>query len=220
MFYRFDNLSHPLLLKLASTASGTYHHSLNVANLGRLAAKAIGANALQVRVGGYFHDIGKISQPQYFTENQNNSNPHQALANPRSSAKIVIGHVKEGVKLAKEYNLPQEIIDFIGQHHGNRPASYFLHEAKKRGLKIKKEDFHYPGPRPLCKETAIVMLADGIEAVVRSREDLTVDDLKKIAEEIVDSRNLEGQIKQAFWQGCQSIFHKRISYAPPLPSQH
>jgi len=227
--YRLDNLSHPLLLKLSSSAYGTYNHSINVANLAHKAAKAIKSDALQVRVGGYFHDIGKISAPERFTENQNKENIHENMEDPRASAKMVIQHIKDGVALAKEYNLPAEIVDFIPQHHGTLPVSSFLQVAKNKKMKIKKEDFYYPGPRPLNRETALVMLSDSIEAIVRSQDNLTPAKIKELITAIIDEREKNGQlqysgltptdvgkIKKAFFIGCQGIFHQRIKYPQPV----
>lgn len=222
---RLENLSHPLLLRLSSEAPGTYHHSLNATQLAYKAGKAIGADALLIRVGGYYHDIGKLSHPQFFIENQKDENIHETLQNPKKSAGLIINHIKEGIKLAQENHFPQEIIDFIPQHHGTAVVSYFYNQAKEQNPKVLKKDFTYPGPKPLTKETAILMLADIIEAKARPETNLTPEKIKEIVKETIVEKVQENQfdlsgltptdfakITKAFQETLASMFHQRIKY--------
>ena len=219
------NPLHPLLQRLYNEAPGTYNHSLMVANLAEQAAKAINADSLLCRVGAYYHDIGKIKRPEYFVENQfGNYNPHDSL-NPRISAIYIISHVRDGIDLAKEYNLPPSIIDFIRTHHGTSLVYYFYHKAKSQGLKVSEAEFRYPGPKPFTKETAILMLADSIEASARTITNYDINTLKDLVEEIVRMKIEDEQlqnapltlaelekIKNAFLKTLISTYHKRIRY--------
>lgn len=230
---RLENLSHPLLIRLSLEAAGTYHHSLAVANLAYKAAKSIGADALLTRVGAYYHDIGKLENPEYFIENQQNGdNIHETINDPKKSNEIIVGHVKYGLRLAEEYKLPKEIAAFIPEHQGTNLVSYFFDEAKDRGLKVNKEDFRYPGPKPLSKETAITMLADAIEAKIRLLDKVTPDKITEIVNEIIDQRLKEKQlelsglseqdivkIRKSFIQTLLVMFHQRIDY-PDGNKQH
>ncbi|MGC3990781.1 MAG: HDIG domain-containing protein [Chthoniobacteraceae bacterium] len=238
------DLNHPLLKRLTIEAPGTYHHSLVVANLAEAAAEAIGANATMCRVGAYFHDIGKLVKPDYFTENMNQErNPHDDLA-PTMSALIIIAHVKEGVDLALKYNLNQQIIDVIQQHHGNSIVNYFYkralqqqEDARQGGkiMNIREEDipevredsFRYPGPRPQSKEAGIISLADAVESASRSLEKVTPQRLEQLISDIFESRLLDHQldecelslkelrqIAESFRFTLQSMMHSRIAYNP------
>ncbi|MHB0876033.1 MAG: HD family phosphohydrolase [Anaerolineae bacterium] len=217
----------PLLRELLLKAPGTYNHSLMVANMAEQAVERIGANALLARVGSYYHDIGKVSRPYFYGENQNEgANVHDRL-DPRSSAEIIIGHVKEGAELARRHRIPGAVSNFILEHHGRGCQDYFHCEAVKRygAEAIEKESFRYPGPRPRSKETGVVMLADASEAAVRASHPETVQELARIVERVVDDRILEGELdecpltlhdiaatKVAFVNVLQGMFHPRIQY--------
>jgi cyclic-di-AMP phosphodiesterase PgpH len=159
----------PLLHRLMREAPGTYHHSMVVSNLAEVAAEDIGADALLARVGAYYHDVGKILRPYFFTDNQHErSNVHDQL-DARTSAQIIIDHVREGAKLAREHRLPEQVVDFIPQHHGTNLVSFFYQRALQEEEDVNIDDFRYPGPRPQTREAGILMLADGVEATVRSK---------------------------------------------------
>lgn len=224
---RFESLSNPLLLKLSIQAPGTYHHSLNVSNLAQRACKSIGANSLLTRTAAYYHDIGKLSNPMLFVENQAESEiPDAKSVNEiKSSAQKIIFHVEDGVKIAKENNLPEEIIDLIAEHHGTTKALYFYKKAVERGIKIKKTDFHYPGPKPQSKESAVLMISDCIEAAVRSEQNLNKEIIIQIVNNIITERLQENQfknsdlsdndiikIKNSIVDTLMSIYHQRIKY--------
>lgn len=217
-----------LLQRLMLEAPGTYHHSMMVANLAETAAVDIGANALLARSGALFHDVGKLKNPHYFTENQNGENPHDVLA-PDSSAKIIINHVSDGVKLAKEYKLPKVIIDIIEQHQGDSVVFYFYHKAKEHsdGFKIDPKDFSYPGPKPQNKEAVLVMLADCVEAAIkaRSEKERNMETIQQVIKDILKSKMLDGQltesdiklkelimIEQAFIKVYNGLYHERVKY--------
>jgi putative nucleotidyltransferase with HDIG domain len=165
------DFNHPLLKSLSKEATGTFTHSVTVGNLSEAAADAVGANALRARVGAYYHDIGKITKPEYFIENQSyNINKHDNLA-PNLSALIIINHIKEGIRLAKEYKLPKAIIDFISTHHGTTRVEYFYNKAMEQSdgdTLINESDFQYPGPKPSTKEAGVLMICESIEAASRS----------------------------------------------------
>ncbi len=222
-----SNPNQPLLKKLLIEAPGTYHHSIIVGNLSESAADALGANSLLARVGAFYHDIGKIRRPYFFKENQlTYDNPHDKL-DPHLSSSIIIDHVKNGVELAKKHKLPAEIIDFIEQHHGTTLAAYFYHEAKsgEDGNNIDEGDFRYGGPKPQTKETAIVMMADSVEAAVRSLSSPTREKVEELIEKIIWDKLEDGQldesditlqelnkIKESFLKVITGIFHERIEY--------
>lgn len=193
------DFNHPLLKALSKEATGTFTHCVTVGNLAEAAADAIGANALLARVGAYYHDIGKITKPEYFIENQAyDSNKHDNLA-PNLSALIIINHVKEGLRLAKEYKLPKAIVDFIPTHHGTTRVEYFYNKAKENAgeeTSINDSDFRYPGPKPHTKETGIVMICETIEAASRSLEKPTLNNIEKIIDSIISNRLLEGQLDE------------------------
>ncbi len=222
-----SDLNRPLLRQLAIRAPGTYHHSIMVGNLSEAAAEAIGANALLARVGAYYHDIGKMEMPEYFVENQKGGkNPHEKLA-PTMSCLILISHVKRGLEIAEEYKLPQEIRDFIPQHHGTNLISYFYNKAveNSNGEEINESDFRYPGPRPRSKETGIVMLADAVEAVSRTLKEPTVSRIRSLVDSFIQERISGSEldecpltmkdlhlIRESFVKSLAGMHHGRIEY--------
>jgi len=191
------DFNHPLLKRLSKNAPGTFAHCIQVGNLAEAAADAVGANALLARVGSYYHDVGKVIKPEYFVENQSYiSNKHDNLA-PNMSALIIINHVKEGLKLAKDYKLPQVVTDFIPTHHGTTRVEYFLNRAQNQAENpddINESDFGYPGPKPHTKETGIVMLVESIEAACRSIDKPTIGNIIKVIDMIISMRLEEGQL--------------------------
>ena len=226
--------NHPLLQELITKAPGTYHHSLVVSNLAERAASAVGADAFLTRVGTYYHDVGKIRRPSYFIENQQGDiNPHNQL-DPKTSAQIIISHVADGEDLAREYRLPQRIRDFIREHHGTTLVAYFYHKALEEAedpSQVREQDFRYPGPKPRSKETAILMLADGVEAVARARQPSSREELEKIVEDIILQRLEEGQLDEApltlrdlavirktFVEVLAGVYHTRINYPSSQPA--
>lgn len=227
---RAENLSNPLLLKLSSEAPGTYHHSLNVSNIAQKVAKAIGCNSLLVRVASYYHDIGKLNDPTLYIENQK---PSDFLAEEnsalwiKSNAKKIISHVENGVKIAKEAKLPEDIIEIILEHHGDSKAWYFYQKAQDKNLKIKLSDFSYMGPRPTSKESAIVMLSDCVEAHARAIQPSNIDAIKEIVESTIADKLKEKQLESSglssreiitisnvLKESLASIYHQRINYLP------
>ncbi len=221
-----SDLNRPLLKRLALEAPGTYHHSIIVANLAEAAAKAIGANVLLARVGAYYHDIGKIEKPEYFVENQTGTkNKHEKLV-PSMSALILESHVKEGAEMAAEANLPESVIDFIQEHHGTTLMSYFYNKALEQGATQElMDEYRYPGPKPRSKETAIVMLADAVEAASRTLDDPKPSRIKSLIKKIIDSKLEAGEladsnltfrelsaIQQSFLPVLISVFHPRVEY--------
>jgi putative nucleotidyltransferase with HDIG domain len=229
--------SHPLLQELVRRAPGTYTHSMTVATLAETAAEAIHAHALLVRVGSYFHDIGKMLKPHYFIENQAGENRHDALE-PALSTLIIIGHVKDGLALAAQYRLPEKIVDFIEQHHGTTLVEYFYREA----LRIQENNddsrpdllepaFRYPGPKPQDKENAILMLADAVESASRSLNEPTPNSLRKLVQDITMKRLLDGQfeestltltelqrIEESLSKSLIAIHHSRVKYPDAAPA--
>lgn len=223
-----SDFNQPLLRLLSEKAPGTFHHSMVMGNLAEAAAEAVGANSTLARVGAYYHDIGKTVKPEYFVENQMGAmNRHEKLA-PQMSALILESHVKEGVVLGKEHDLPGKILDFIPMHHGTTLMSFFYDKAiKKRGKKdeVNESDFRYPGPKPQTKETGIVMLADSVEATVRSLDRPSVLKIEETIDAIIKDRFIEGQldeceltlkdlsrIRGAFLKILVGIHHQRIKY--------
>ena len=221
-----SDLNRPLLKRLSLEAPGTYHHSIIVGNLAEAGAKAIGANSLLARVGAYYHDIGKVEKPEYFVENQMGAKSKHEKLTPSMSALILESHVKEGIEMAKKANLPQAVIDFIGQHHGTTLMSYFYNKALERGVgQNLRDEYRYPGPKPHTKEIAIVMLADAVEAASRTLEDPKPSRLKSLIKKIIDSKLESGElaesnltfselsaIEQAFLPVLISMFHPRVEY--------
>lgn len=214
-----------LLKRLANEAPGTFHHSLQVANLAEAAASEIGANTMLVRVGALYHDIGKMNNPTFFIENQATSvNPHDELA-PDESAKTIIDHVLDGIEIAKSNKLPDRIIDFIRTHHGTSTVYYFYQKAKELDEDIAIEKFQYPGPIPFSKETAILMMADSVEAASKSLKEPTSQKIDQFVERIID-KQMEAQqfmnaditlkeivtIKKVLKKKLNNIYHLRIEY--------
>tara|TARA_B100001559_G_scaffold148862_1_gene124888 strand:+ start:440 stop:2491 length:2052 start_codon:yes stop_codon:yes gene_type:complete len=191
-----------LLKDLSNKAPGTFHHSLEVANLSETAASAIGANTLLVRVGALYHDIGKINNPSFFSENQTSRySPHKRLT-PIESAKIIIDHVSDGVLIAKKNKLPNRVIDFIKTHHGTTRVYYFFKKAiDSKDLKFEEKDFKYPGPKPFSKETAILMMADSVEAASKSLRDPDIDQISNFVNSIIDK-----QVEEKQFTECQITF--------------
>ena len=191
-----------LLKDLSNKAPGTFHHSLEVANLSETAASAIGANTLLARVGALYHDIGKIKNPSFFSENQTSRySPHKRLT-PIESAKIIIDHVSDGVLIAKKNKLPNRVIDFIKTHHGTTRVYYFFKKAiDSKDLKFEEKDFKYPGPKPFSKETAILMMADSVEAASKSLRDPDIDQISNFVNSIIDK-----QVEEKQFSECQITF--------------
>ncbi len=220
---------HPLLQQLLRNAPGTYQHSLQVANLAEQAAEAIGANGLLVRVGAIYHDCGKSKNPQFFIENQvkEEINPHDDI-DPVVSAQTIINHVTEGVELAKKYHLPNQIIDFIREHHGTMYTHYQYSQAVKEAgdsAEVDKSQFTYPGPRPQSRETALLMLADGTEARARSDVPRDEDELRSLIDVVFSFYDKNGQlddtnltlkdlqdIKNSFFHTLKGTYHPRVKY--------
>lgn len=215
-----------LLKELSNKAPGTFHHSLQVANLAEAAANEVGANAMLVRVGALYHDIGKMNHPTYFTENQvTNVNPHDDL-DPHESAKIIIGHVIDGIELARKNNIPDRIIDFIRTHHGTSLVYYFYKKAMEndRG-EVEEEDFRYPGPLPFSRETAILMMADSVEAASKSLKNPTYAIIDDFVDKIIGGQMKADQflnanitfkeiqvVKKVLKQKLTNIYHLRVEY--------
>ncbi len=225
------DVSHPLLQELARRAPGSYNHSLSVATIGEAAADAIGANGLLVRVGAYFHDIGKMLKPEYFVENmvEGQQNQHENLM-PAMSALIIIGHVKDGSELAEQHNLPQHLIDFVEQHHGTTLVEYFYHEAAARADEDHRTDadestFRYPGPKPQSKETGVMLLVDAVESASRTLSEPTPKRIQSLVRELTLKRLLDGQfdecgltmselrvIQESVVKTLLAVHHGRIKY--------
>lgn len=221
----------PLLQRLLREAPGTYQHSLQVANLCDQAANAIGADAQLIHVAALYHDIGKMLNPAFFTENQGEmGNPHDALNDPYRSAEIIISHVTEGDELAKQYRLPSRIRDFIREHHGTQEVYVFYQQALAladgNASQVDSNDFRYPGPKPQTRETAIMMLADGAEASVRARQPKNKGEIEEIVRDVIEARRKSGQLNESnltlndlqtiykiFVEMLQAVFHPRINYA-------
>jgi len=222
-----SNPNHSLLKRLLLEAPGTYHHSLMVGNLAEASAEAVGANPLLVRVGAYYHDIGKLKRPEYFVENQRGfDNPHEKIA-PALSALIITSHVKDGVELAREARLPDVVIDFIAQHHGTSLTKYFYSRAleEDRDGSISPDSFRYEGPKPQTKEVALVMLADSVEAAIRSLQEPTEAKIRDMVKKIIKDKLNDGQLEacdltfkdldtitQSFCTILEGVYHKRIEY--------
>ena len=214
-----------LLKKLSDKAPGTFHHSLNVANLAESCANEIGANSLLVRVGALYHDIGKMHNPTYFTENQSTGiNPHDELS-PVESANIIIDHVINGIEIAKKYNLPDRVIDFIRTHHGTSTVRYFYNLQKELNLEFNSDDFKYKGPMPFSKETAILMMCDSVEAASKSLKDPTSTKINDFVDSIISSQIDIDQflnsditfkeiqsIKKVLKHKLANMYHLRIEY--------
>ncbi len=222
-----SDLNHPLLKRLSLEAPGTFHHSMVVGNLAEAAAKEIGANSLLARVGSYYHDIGKIEKPEYFVENQMGAENAHSKLSPHMSALILVSHVKNGLEMAEKAKIPRLIREFIPQHHGTNIMSYFYDKAKKSEgeTKINEMDFRYPGPKPQTKETAIVMLADMVEAASRTIDNPTPSRIKAFINNLIKKRVEKGEldecdltisdlkkISDAFMKILMGVFQHRITY--------
>ncbi|MBK9049736.1 MAG: HDIG domain-containing protein [Chloroflexi bacterium] len=224
-----SRLDHPLLKELLRRAPGTYHHSIMVANLAEQAAERIKANSTLVRVGAFYHDVGKMNRPPFFTENQDGPNPHDSL-DPYSSARIIISHVTDGLTLAKQSRLPDRIRDFIAEHHGTRVVAMFYKKAQaltseEGGEPVDKKRFQYPGPRPRSRETAIVAMADAVEAASSAIRPDTEAAIEKLVNSIVEDHLKESQldncgltlgdlkqIRESFSETLKGRFHVRVKY--------
>ncbi|NIA28358.1 MAG: HDIG domain-containing protein [Actinobacteria bacterium] len=229
-----SDLNQPLLRQLAIRAPGTYHHSIMVGNLAEAATEAIGGNALLARVGSYYHDIGKMEKPEYFVENQiKGRNPQEKLT-PSMSSLILGNHVRKGAEMARQHNLPKEIEAFIYQHHGTSLMKYFYQKALENSTEeqVSENEFRYPGPRPQSRETAIVMMADAVEAASRTLKDPPPSRIKGLVEQLIDERFKSGElddspltlhdlhkISDAFQKILNGVFHGRIEYPTIKPKE-
>ncbi|MBM4341938.1 MAG: HDIG domain-containing protein [Deltaproteobacteria bacterium] len=226
------SMNHPALRLLATEAPGTFTHSVMVGNLAQAACDAIGANGLLARVGAYYHDLGKTKAPRYFAENQAGENPHDKLK-PHLSALIIRAHVKDGIRILQDYRLPDEIIDFVPQHHGTSLIAHFYHralrEAQASGEDVNEADFRYPGPKPQRRETAILMLADAVEAAAKALPEPNPLRIAVLVKKIVAGKLEDGQFEEcdltlrelalaesAFARTLVGIHHIRPVYAPPV----
>jgi hypothetical protein len=224
--------THPLLRQLLLKAPGTYHHTLIVANMAERAAEAIGADALLTRVGSYYHDVGKTIRPYFFIENQTDGNDPHARLDAYTSAQVIIAHVKDGLDLARKYRLPKRVAAFIPEHHGTQLASYFYYQAVKDAGSpdaVDRSRFQYPGPSPRSRESAIAMLADSAEAIVRSKRPATAEELERVVAESIQSRLTGGQldsssmtvedlraVQRAFVDVLRGLQHPRVDYPPEV----
>jgi cyclic-di-AMP phosphodiesterase PgpH len=226
------DVSHPILQELVRRAPGTYNHSITVASIGETAADAIGANGLLVRVGAYFHDIGKMLKAHYFVENMTGGeNRHENLA-PAMSTLIIIGHVKDGADLARQHNLPEPLVDFIEQHHGTTLVEYFYHEATRQAEEqpdhrtdAEESHFRYPGPKPRTREAAVLMIADAVEGASRTLSEPTSSRIERLVHDIALKRLLDGQfdesgltmtelgkIEESLTKSLTAMYHGRVKY--------
>ncbi len=226
-----SNPNHPLLKKILTEAPGTYHHSIMVANLAESACEAIGANGLLARVGCYYHDIGKTIRPKFFIENQMNiENPHDRLP-PEASKNIIMSHVKDGAELLKKHRLPKEIVDIAEQHHGTTLLKFFYYKVKQSGEDVTEEEYRYPGPKAQTKESAIVGVADSVEAAVRSMSQPTPEQIEDLVRKIISDRLQDNQFNEcdltlkelekvtnSLCESLKGIFHSRIEY-PEMTEQ-
>ena len=226
-----SNPNHPLLKKILTEAPGTYHHSIMVANLAESACEAIGANGLLARVGCYYHDIGKTIRPKFFIENQMNiENPHDRLP-PEASKNIIMSHVKDGAELLKKHRLPKEIVDIAEQHHGTTLLKFFYYKVKQSGEDVTEEEYRYPGPKAQTKESAIVGVADSVEAAVRSMSQPTPEQIEELVRKIISDRLQDNQFNEcdltlkelekvtnSLCESLKGIFHSRIEY-PEMTEQ-
>jgi len=222
------DFSQPLLQRMMIEAPGTYHHSLIVGNLSEAASAAVEANALLSRIGAYYHDIGKLQKPEYFSENQSiKAGKHDTLA-PTMSKLVIMNHIHDGLQLAKKYKLNPHLIDFILQHHGTSLVYYFYRRAlenSREDQEITEEGFRYPGPKPNTKETAIVLLADSTEAATRAQGEPTPENIKEIVQKVINNKFIDGQLDECdltlkdiekisltFTRILSGIYHARITY--------
>lgn len=225
-----SDINHPILRKLADKAPGTFHHVIQVANLAEEAVRVIGGNVLLMRVGALYHDIGKIGAPGFFIENQRGHNPHEDIGYEKS-AEVIIQHVYYGGELAKKYNLPKPIIDFIFTHHGSGVVKYFYTKFsnENKGIVPDISKFSYPGPAPFTKETAVLMMADAVEAASRTIKDYNKESIGNLVDKIVNSQIADNQfeeanitfrdifkVKEVFKKKLLNIYHARIEYPEKL----
>ncbi|MCS7215557.1 MAG: HDIG domain-containing protein [Thermodesulfovibrio sp.] len=224
------DIDHPLMKQLSVEAPGTYHHSMIVGSLAEAASEVVGVNPLLAKVASYYHDIGKIRMPEYFVENQTGCISKHEKLSPHLSSMIIIAHVKDGVELAEEFNLPEIVKDVIQQHHGTKLVTYFYQKALKESEKPPSEqEYRYPGPKPQTKLAALIMLADAVEAASRTLEDPTPARISGLVDKIIKNIFLDGQldeceitlkdlseIKRKFEFILAGIFHRRISYPEPV----
>ncbi len=229
-----SDLNHPLLKKLSIEAPGTYHHSILVGNLAEAACDAVGANSLLARVGAYYHDIGKIPKAEYFSENEMGAPSRHDKLLPSMSALIISNHVKEGVEMAKKHKLQRNIVDLIGQHHGNSLIAYFYKKALEKSSdksQLKEANFRYPGPRPQTRESAIILLADSVEASCRALEEPTSAGIRMLVKKIINNKFIDGQLDEcdltlkgiekiasSFERVLIGIYHTRLNY-PSSPTE-
>ncbi len=224
-----SDLNHPLLKELSHKAPGTFHHSVSVATLAAAAAEAIGANVTLTRAGGLYHDVGKMQHPELFVENQLGTENKHRVMSPRKSARVIAAHIEDGIQFARSKKLPESVIDFIPMHHGTMHVGFFYQKALKQKrsntTELNESDFRYPGPKPNSKETAILMLADGIEASTRSIEEPTVEKIEANIDSLIKLRLLEGEldesslnlrdltaIKESFLKILVGVHHSRLRY--------
>lgn len=225
--FDLGNPAQPLLKRLSLEAPGTYHHSIMVANLAERAAKAVGADQLLLRVATYYHDIGKLSGPIYYIENQTGTNIHDEMDDPIKSTQIVLSHLEEGVNLVRKSRFPKEIINIISEHHGTTAITYFYEKAHEKWpeKEININDFRYPGPKPRTKEAAVLMLADAVEAAVRSIGSPDQESIKNMVDKIINNRISDGQlddspltfrdiekIRNVFINTLLTMYHSRVEY--------
>jgi hypothetical protein len=223
--------AHPLLQELVRRAPGTYNHSITVASIAEAAAETIGAHGLLVRVGAYFHDIGKIFKPDYFAENQREAGSRHESLVPAMSTLVIVAHVKDGADLAHQHGLPHSIIDFIEQHHGTTLVEYFFHQATLRqednpdAVAVDETSFRYPGPKPQTKEAAVLMLADAAESASRTLVDPAPSRIEHLVHELAMKRLLDGQfdecdltlqelnaIEDSLVKSLTAVYHSRVKY--------
>jgi len=230
------DFNHPLLQRMTLEAPGTYHHSLIVGNLSETACAAVGANALLARIGAYYHDIGKLQKPSYFSENQEVKESKHDTLSPTMSKLIIMNHVKEGVELAKKYKLKPALIDFILQHHGDSLVYYFYRralETLEEDQEVKEEGFRYPGPKPDTKETAIVLLADSVEAATRALKEPAPAKIEELVHKVINNKFIDGQldecdltlkdlekISSVFIRILSGIYHSRVNYPEESRSEN
>ena len=220
-----SDLNHPIMRKMLVTASGTYQHSQMVAQLSENACRSIGANFLLARVGAYYHDIGKMDQSEYFTENQSNGiNKHDEMK-PSLSASVIRSHVKKGIEKARQMHLPEPVIDIINEHHGNGLMMYFYEQAKKENPDVNPADFSYTGKPPSMRESGVVMLADTVEAACRSLDNPTEERLSSFIQNLINAKMEQRQldncaltfrditkIREEFVKILVGFYHNRIRY--------
>ena len=220
-----SDLNNPLMRKMLLTASGTYNHSMMVASLAESACREIGANSLIARVGAYYHDIGKMDQPEYFVENQNGGENKHNEINPSLSVSVIRSHVKKGVEKARAMRMPKQVVDIIGEHHGNSVIAYFYNEAHNKDPNVNPEDFAYNGNPPSTRESAVVMLADTVEAACRTLDKPSVPRLDKFIQQLIEGKIEHHQldncdltfkdldtIRNSFVQILAGYYHSRIEY--------